>query len=265
MKNESKFKRFMSSPVAWPGGKHQLAPRLIPKFPKEYGCYAEVCGGGGSLLFAQEPNPNITEIYNDIDEGIVELFRVFKEQPEEFLASMAYELISRKNFDLYLKKLKNPELLSPVERAKMYYLIIKLSFAAKKKNFGIVTTDPLFDLSKVRDTVEKAHNRLSRVSIECLDFRILIKKYDRVHVFFYVDPPYYDTDCSGYVASMGEKDYIDLYHLLRNIKGRFMMSSSDCEFIQKLFKEFRIEEVKTVYSNQARKRKKVQELIIMNY
>jgi DNA adenine methylase len=258
-------KRFMNAPIGWLGGKYRLAPRLISMFPPAFKLYAEGFGGGGSVLFTQAPVKGRVEIYNDIDSDLVNFFRVLKHAPGEFLASLQYELISRENFNLFLEKLKSPESLSNVERAKMFYLVVRLSFAGQRKSFGISATDRLFNFKGVYDIVNKVYDRLSAVTIENLDFRRFIEIYDRVFTLFYLDPPYRTKSSRAYAQVMTDVDYRDLRDILKGIKGRFMLSINDDGFIRELFKDFRIDEIETSYSVEKGKSKKVSELVIMNY
>ncbi|ECR2224658.1 DNA adenine methylase, partial [Campylobacter jejuni] len=58
-----------------------------------------------------------------------------------------------------------------------------------------------------------------------------------------------------------------LCNLLKNIKGKFMLSYNDCELIRKLYKDFNFKELKVRYSlnNNVLKRKESKELLIMNF
>lgn len=52
--------------------------------------------------------------------------------------------------------------------------------------------------------------------------------------------------------------------ILKNIKGRFMLSINDTPFIRETFKSFKIGEVKTRYTIEKNNDKVVTELIIAN-
>ena len=86
------MRKKMGSPIRWYGGKGNFVQHLLPCIPP-HKCYAEVFGGGGSLLFAKERSP--VEIYNDIDGDVVTFFRLFHDpvaprsvQTEVFLYSL---------------------------------------------------------------------------------------------------------------------------------------------------------------------------------
>jgi DNA adenine methylase len=57
------------------GGKFRLAPRLLQLFPP-HRVYTEAFGGGASVLM-QKP-PCYSEIYNDLDGEVVNVFRVLQ-------------------------------------------------------------------------------------------------------------------------------------------------------------------------------------------
>jgi len=70
-------------PLRWFGGKQRLAGKLLPLIPP-HTTYVEVFAGGAALFFAKEVSP--LEVINDLDSGIVNLYRVLrdKEKFEEF-------------------------------------------------------------------------------------------------------------------------------------------------------------------------------------
>lgn len=70
----------MKSPISWFGGKYYLAHKIIKLFPP-HSIYVEPFGGAAHVLFAKEPSP--VEVYNDIDSGLVNFFRVLRD-PKSF-------------------------------------------------------------------------------------------------------------------------------------------------------------------------------------
>jgi DNA adenine methylase len=69
----------MRSPVVWLGGKHSMVLKLLPLLPpaQSIKIYVEVFGGGANLLFSRDPAG--IEVYNDLDSGLVNFFRVLRD------------------------------------------------------------------------------------------------------------------------------------------------------------------------------------------
>lgn len=105
------------------------------------------------------------------------------------------------------------------------------------------------------------------MSIESLDFREFIKHYDSDSTLFYVDPPYVGTE-SYYKnkKTFDREDHKDLCKLLKNIKGKFILSYNDCELVRELYKDFTTEALETHYKfNMQTQNVKRNELIIRNF
>jgi site-specific DNA-adenine methylase len=66
------------------GGKFRLAPRLIEIFPP-HRVYTEVFGGGASVLF-HKPRC-YSEIYNDLDGEVVNVFLVLQDRATRVLST----------------------------------------------------------------------------------------------------------------------------------------------------------------------------------
>ena len=65
------------------GGKSNQAARLCQLLP-DHRCYAEVFAGAANLLFAK-PRSKV-EVLNDINSELINLFRVVRFHPREFIA-----------------------------------------------------------------------------------------------------------------------------------------------------------------------------------
>ena len=103
-----------------------------------------------------------------------------------------------------------------------------------------------FNMHKVEEVLADAHRRLARTTIEKLDACECIKRYDAPHTFFYIDPPYWNSDV--YVKSFSGHDYIRLRNTLLRVKGKFVLSLNDTPEVRELFSAFTIEPIYTSYS-----------------
>lgn len=254
----------MNSFIAYMGGKSLLARKIIPKIP-EHNCYCEVFAGAAWLLFKKEESE--VEIINDINTNLVTLYRVIKHHLEEFIRYLKWILVARDEFERF--KNENPETLTDIQRAVRFYYLLKSGYAARIENpsFSIAASSkPRLNLLRIEEELSAVHLRLSRVYVENKPYEKVIKQFDRPNTFFYVDPPYYN--CEDYYGKgiFNKEDFTKLRDILNSISGKFIMSINDAKEIRTLFKEFKIETVKTSYSaGGANKKKTVQELLIMNY
>jgi DNA adenine methylase len=202
----------------------------------------EAFGGGGSMLLAKEPSP--VEVYNDADADLVNFFRVLRDPHlfPDFYNKAWLSPYSREETEFCKRHLHDDP--DPVERARRFFVLARFSFAGIPGNsFGLNVT------SSSRGMVEKVSayrnvlcaipliaDRLSRVEIECRDFRSILTTYDTEHTFFYLDPPYLpETRKSGkYRCEMTEEDHEDLVKLLQCIKGKVMLSGYPSELYDSL-------------------------------
>ncbi len=112
----------------------------------------------------------------------------------------------------------------------------------------------------------KIHWRMKRIFIENLHACECIKRYDRSHTFFYIDPPYYET--TGYADPFGPEHFEQLRNTLNKLKGKFLLSLNDHPGIRRIFKEFDIETTTLKYSigrTTASRGKIRNEVFIQNY
>lgn len=234
----------MGALIPYFGGKSRLAKEIISRFP-EHKCYVEVFAGGASVFFTKEPSK--IEVINDLDNDLVTLYRAVKHHPEELYRQFKFTLISRSEFNR--KKKVNSETLTDIQRAARYLYLQKSCFGGRitGQSYGTATTSqPRLNLFNLQSTLEAAWERLARVNIECLDYKDLIKKYDRKHTLFFLDPPYWNIP--GYKYDFCDRDFQDLQQILGSIKGKFLMTINDTPEIREIFKEFLIEEVQLKYS-----------------
>lgn len=221
-----------ASPVIpWIGGKRRLADRLIPLFPPHQ-CYVEVFCGGAALYFLR-PVPAETEVLNDINGDLVCLYRVLKHHLQEFVRQFEFALSSRQIFEW--EKMTRPETLTDIQRAARFYYLQHHAFGAKVQgqNYGTVTTGGMPNICRLEQSLSAAWMRLGGTNIEHLAWRDCVDRYDRPHTFFYMDPPYWETE--GYGVPFEFDNYVDMASRLRSMKGKAMVSINDHPAIREAF------------------------------
>lgn len=89
----------------------------------------------------------------------------------------------------------------------------------------------------------------------------MIKQYDRPDALFYCDPPYHTTE-RHYAEQFSVADHYRLNSVLTALKGRFILSYNDDDFVRELYKNFNIQAVSRYNSLSTGQFK---EVIIKNY
>ena len=83
------------------GGKKALRNIIYRLFPKDFGRYIEVFGGGGWVLFGRPPDCKGMEVYNDFNGNLTNLFYCVKNRPLAFLKQLGFlPLNSRYEFNV---------------------------------------------------------------------------------------------------------------------------------------------------------------------
>lgn len=221
----------MKSFIPWIGGKTMLAKKIVSLFPENISRYIDVFGGGDSILFYRDKNAPL-EVYNDLNSNLVNLFRCAKYHRAELQREISGYYNSREMFE-DIKARLNVRGFTDIQRAAMFYVLIKISYGADGRTYGCNKKNVSSDY------LEKVESRLQNVVIENKDFENLIHVYDRPEALFYCDLPYHKAE-KYYDAEFTEDDHIRLKQCLNGIKGRFILSYNDDEFIRNLYHDYQI-------------------------
>lgn len=236
----------MTSPIIpWMGGKRRLADRIFPLFP-QHSCYVEPFAGGAALFFLRQV-PAEVEVLNDVNGDLVNLYRVVQHHLEEFVRQFKWALSSRQVFKWL--QLTDPQTLTDIQRAARFYYLQQSAFGAKVEGqtYGTATTTPPgLNLLRIEENLSAAHLRLSQTYIEHLPWQDCIKKYDREHTFFYMDPPYWETE--GYGVPFGFEQFEEMARVLGQLKGKAIISLNDHPAIREVFSAYHIEKTDLKYT-----------------
>lgn len=228
----------MNSPFKWVGGKSRLRKFIIPILP-EHTCYIEPFAGAAWVLFGKPPSD--VEIINDIDQELINFFRIVKEKPEELVASFEWELVSRAEFE----RLASMDLTqaTDIERAHRFFYIIMAGWGGELNypRFATSITDGghgnrlIGGLKTLRDRLEPVHKRLRTVIIENLDWLKCVDRYDREGTVMYLDPPY-PGNGANYFHNMRDWDaHQNLADRLAKARCKWIVSSYDKPDIRQMF------------------------------
>ncbi|EBJ7123362.1 DNA adenine methylase [Salmonella enterica] len=256
------MKKQPSPIVPWIGGKRRLAKHILPLFP-EHTCYVEPFCGAAALFFLKKPSK--VEVINDINGDLMNLYRVVKHHPDEFLRQFEWSLVSREEYD----RLKSTpaETLTDIQRAARFYYLQRQAFGGKVADhtFGTSTTSaPRFNLLRIEEELSLAHLRLSRTIIEHMDWTQCVERYDRPHTLFYCDPPYWGTE--GYGVDFPLEEYERMAQLATSMQGKMIISVNDIPEMRKAFAGLELQSVGIKYNLQTtEKAKPKRELIIKNF
>lgn len=259
------------------GGKSYLANWIISNFPSDYQAhsYCEVFGGGGWVLFKKEPS-NL-EIYNDLNEDLVNLFRIIRDNYRMVYHHANWSLHSRAMFEEAKVKLSNERCLSDVEHAISFALHKIQSFSAGGSTWAYrVSGERPFSGKWLPflKRMELINARLKKVQIECLDFEKIIRKYDSPNTLFYLDPPYLDHEnyYKTKKVDFTQNDHERLAQILKQIKGKFALSYYDHGFVRSHYKGFKIiskqmpkYSIRSFGKNAKHHKPLGKELLILNY
>ena len=239
-----------TKPVApWIGGKRNLARSIINRIERvPHDMYAEPFVGMGGV-FLRRPNRAKVEVINDWSRDVATFFRVLQRHYVAFMEMMKFQLTTRAEFERLVAT--DPDTLTDLERAARLLYLQRVSYGGKVagRNFGISTTAPArFDITKLAPMLEDLHMRLAGVMIERLPYADFIKRYDREHSLFYLDPPYYGAEDYYGADLFHRSDFDAIEAVLRSIKGRFILSLNDHPEVRRIFAAYRVEPVSIRYS-----------------
>lgn len=248
------------------GGKWMLAPWIIGHLPP-HRRYVEPFGGAMSVLMRKARSHS--EIYNDLDEEIVNLFRVLRERGQELQKALRLTPFARAEFEESCEGAEDA-----VEAARRLVVRSFMGFgsnaATRRSSTGKARcgfrgisdrsgATPAHDWMNYPAAMESMIERLRGVVIENRPALEVIERYDAEEVVFYVDPPYVaDTRDMGadYRHEMTDEDHEALAACLHGVKGKVVLSGYHSRIYDELYQSWhRVE--RAAFADGARKRVEV--------
>jgi DNA adenine methylase len=233
------------------GGKFFNYKHFVNLFP-DARIYCELFVGGGSVCFNKKKVYD-TVIINDIDARLMNAYR----HVQQCGSTIDIDGIYTKEQFIPMITSDNPE-----DFIKQQKLSFQQPTMFDTTNKGIKNSTKHYTMLQ-----KMLHN----VTICNDDWCAVVDEYDSEDVFFYLDPPYENSNKTvkrtvvnnpNLIQTYGDIDLKKLIQKLHTIKGKFLMTLNDSENTRELCKDFSIS---TYTADYARSGKKQTELIIKNY
>ena len=238
------------------GGKWKLAKWIISYFP-EHRVYVEPFGGAGSVLL-QKPRC-YAEVYNDLDNEIVNLFKMVRDQGSELKRLLELTPFARKEFLLSYEPSSDP-----LEQARRTVIRASMGFGSNslnaltgfRSNCTRSGTTPAHDFANYPEYLEEITKRLRGIVIENRNYLEVLTAYDGEETLFYVDPPYVLSTRDNrkrYKCEMTDQEHTELANSLKLLKGFVVVSGYNCDLYRELYSDW-IRVDKETHADGARKR-----------
>lgn len=222
--------------VRYHGGKFRLAPWIMSHFP-EHRIYTEAFGGAAGVLI-QKPRA-YSEVYNDLDGDVVNLFEVLRHPVMR--AQLVHDLVMTPYARVEFERAWEPAG-DPVERARRLIVRAMMGFGsagATKGSTGFrIDTKREYETAQhswvmYPDNLAAVGQRLTGVLIENRPAVEILRAHDTPQTLHYVDPPYvFETRCRikekrsarGYRHEMDTDDHLELLDTLKSLRGMVVLS-----------------------------------------
>lgn len=266
--------------LKWVGGKRQLLPELRKRLPKGITQYVEPFVGGGALFFDRQP---ACAILNDSNTELINVYCQIRDSLDELIARLQH--MDNKPEEYYRIRQQDRDgglaTLSSVERAARIIYLNKTcynglfrvnSHGEFNSPFGYYKNPNIVNEPVLRAVSTYLANR--KLVFRCGDYSSALKSL-RKGAFVYLDPPYDPVSSSasftGYTQSGFDADeQARLCEVCKSLNRRnikFMLSNSDTERINTLYKDFIIDKVaaKRSINSDGNGRGEIMEVIVRNY
>ena len=227
------------------GGKWKMAAIIISHFPA-HRVYVEPFGGAASVLL--QKRRSYSEVYNDLDSEIVNLFRMVRERPHELARALSLTPFARQE---YAESFGFSD--DPMEAARRTVIRSFMGFGSNAINRAVRSgfransnrsgTTPAHDWANYVRNFGFLIRRLRGVVIENRPALETIRQHDGPDTLFYLDPPYVHSTRAlaimhadhGYSHEMTDSDHENLATALIGIQGMAVLSGYSSELYERLY------------------------------
>lgn len=198
-------------------------------------------------MLLRKPPATLTEIYNDLDGDVVNLFRVLRDPvpAARLIETLALTPFARAEFDAAYESPADP-----VEQARRLVIRSYMGFGSDSAIAGNNTgfrvqspgsnRSPELDWSNYPEKLSAVVARLREVVIESRPALEVMQRFDSPATLHYVDPPYLPETRSAksrksggkyhaYAHELTSEDHVELLEALRGLEGMVILSGYPSE------------------------------------
>lgn len=223
------------------GGKWRIAHWVISHFPS-HKTYIEPFSGAASVLLQKKPAR--AEVLNDLNGRIISCFRVLRDPDLSKKLKKNIRFTPCSELEYQLCRDISPD---PVEDARRLIVLGHQGHGSTASSGGKMSgwrrgvrkdgSANATEWAELYKQIEFWADRLRQVYLENCNAIDLIKRWDSLDALFYVDPPYprstRTSKGNGYAHEMTDDQHRELTDVLRNIKGKVIISGYACDLYDK--------------------------------
>lgn len=229
--------------AGYPGGRSFIVKEILQLLPP-HKVYIEVFGGLAPVLLNKKPS--MVEIYNDIDNRLVNMLVQIRDRSEEFAKMIESTPYSTAIYRNYMKIFYSEEYskLDDFNKAWIMFYLIATSFN------GMIGAG--MRLSLARNEAKRFHNkaekmkmiakRLRYVTFTDMDYKQVFEKWGDRNVLMFMDPPYIDVD-QYYGKAWRTADHIELANRIKSLKCDWILVYNDHPTIRQLYRGYNMKVV----------------------
>lgn len=245
------------------GGKYYLSRWVISHFPADYQAmtYLEPFAGAASVLINKVPSRE--EAINDLDKGVVNIFRALRDESKEFIGRLRKLKYAEPTFLKAVEQSAKP-VEDYLEHAVNEFILRRMSRGGLKKAFAWSNRTRGGQPGDVNawntalDLLPTISERLQGVFIFNNHAVQVIRAFDREDTLVYADPPYlHETRISkdAYAVEMDTDGHIQLADALNRFRGKAVVSGYPSTLYNRLYKGWKCVKQR-VANNASQKRQK---------
>lgn len=246
--------------MRYPGGKARIAPWILAHMPPHQ-VYVEPFFGGGSVFFAKRRAS--VEVVNDLDDRVVNLYRVLRESPDELI-----RLVTLTPYSLTEYQASNDLTDDPIENARRFLVRVWMAHGGKlgsisgwRRGWGGGTDGRRGSSATVwaglPGRLAVVVDRLTDVMIDHRPAVDVITGWALPDCVVYADPPYPLSTRNRtnrlYRHEMTDQEHIDLLTILKAHPGPVLLSGYRCDLYDELLPDWtRVDREVLAYRQAAR-------------